>query len=123
MKTTQLAIFASALLGGLVEAVPMGGTLRNRNEEICARAGACGHHMDCTQLWMSCNLKLLLEGKGGLSEDGVSKGKFGPCPAFCHLFGYRVEVLCSNRLLLGTPQLGIRRALVVSRNGNDHVKV
>ncbi|KAI1161839.1 hypothetical protein F5B18DRAFT_653284 [Nemania serpens] len=69
MKTTQLAIFASAL-GGLVTAVPMGGTLRNRNEEVCARAGACGHHMDCTKLWTSCNLKLLLDGKGGLSEDG-----------------------------------------------------
>ncbi|KAI8949333.1 hypothetical protein F4801DRAFT_553709 [Xylaria longipes] len=69
MKRTALIIVASAL-GRLVNAVPMGGSLKNLNEEVCTRAGACGHHMDCTELWLSCNLKLLLAGKSGFSEDG-----------------------------------------------------
>ncbi|KAI1130768.1 hypothetical protein F5Y10DRAFT_107918 [Nemania abortiva] len=71
MKPAQLAIFASTL-SGLAAAVPMGGTLRKLNEEMCTRAAKCGHHMDCTELWISCNLKLLLDGKGGseFSEDG-----------------------------------------------------
>ncbi|TGJ78750.1 hypothetical protein E0Z10_g10013 [Xylaria hypoxylon] len=69
MKTTLLTIAASAL-GGFVNAVPVGGSLQNLNQEVCARAGACGHTMDCNELWLSCNLKLLLAGKSEFSEDG-----------------------------------------------------
>ncbi|KAI0466318.1 hypothetical protein F4859DRAFT_497733 [Xylaria cf. heliscus] len=69
MKRILLIIAASAL-GRQANAVPMGGSLKNLNEEVCARAGACGHHMDCTELWLSCNLKLLLAGKSKFSEDG-----------------------------------------------------
>ncbi|KAI0116489.1 hypothetical protein GGR51DRAFT_319855 [Nemania sp. FL0031] len=69
MKSTQLAAVAS-ILAGLAAAVPMGGTLRKLNEEMCARAGKCGHSMECTELWVSCNLKLLLDGKSGFSDDG-----------------------------------------------------
>ncbi|KAI1358557.1 hypothetical protein F5Y08DRAFT_111891 [Xylaria arbuscula] len=69
MKPT-LAIIVASASSGLVSAVPMGGSLRNLNKEACARAGACGHSMECHELWLSCNLNLLLEGKHGLSEDG-----------------------------------------------------
>lgn len=71
MKPTILALVVS-VSDSLVNAVPMGGSLKKLNGEVCARAAACGHHMDCTQLWLSCNLKLLVEGKGGFTEDGVS---------------------------------------------------
>ncbi|KAI1155293.1 hypothetical protein F4825DRAFT_69558 [Nemania diffusa] len=69
MKPTQLAIVASSL-STLCSAVPLGGTLRKLNAEMCARAAACGHHIDCTELWISCNLKLLLDGNHEFAEDG-----------------------------------------------------
>ncbi|KAI1419519.1 hypothetical protein F5Y12DRAFT_243480 [Xylaria sp. FL1777] len=69
MKPNQLVIAASAA-GTLVHAVPRGGSLRNLNEEVCARAGACGHSIDCNDLWLSCDLKMLLAGKSGFSDDG-----------------------------------------------------
>ncbi|KAI0809805.1 hypothetical protein GGR55DRAFT_649333 [Xylaria sp. FL0064] len=70
MKPTLLIVTAS-VAGGLVDAVPVGGSLRNLNQEACARAGACGHSIDCNELWLACDLKLLLAGKGGgISEDG-----------------------------------------------------
>lgn len=71
MKPTILAV-AVSVPGSLVGAVPMGGSLKKLNGEVCAKAAACGHHMDCTQLWLSCNLKLLVEGTGEFAEDGVS---------------------------------------------------
>ncbi|KAI3328116.1 hypothetical protein HD806DRAFT_350678 [Xylariaceae sp. AK1471] len=70
MKSTPLVILASAL-GVLVGAVPMGGDLKRLNEQVCARAGACGHHIDCTELWLSCNLKLLMAGRGGSSGSSA----------------------------------------------------
>jgi hypothetical protein len=62
MRSSPLVILAPAL-GTLVGAVPMGGDLKRLNEQACARAGACGHHMDCNELWLSCNLKLLMAGR------------------------------------------------------------
>ncbi|KAI1179795.1 hypothetical protein F4777DRAFT_574621 [Nemania sp. FL0916] len=75
MKAAHLrrTVVVSALVGAVgVGAVPMGGTLGKLNAEACGRAMACGHSMDCNELWVSCNLKLLLAGKGGaeFSDDG-----------------------------------------------------
>ncbi|KAH9892313.1 hypothetical protein F4778DRAFT_315627 [Xylariomycetidae sp. FL2044] len=60
MRTATAFIAAVALpIAVTVNAVPFINELRKLNEQACKAAAECGHQMDCTELWTSCNLKLL----------------------------------------------------------------
>ncbi|KAI1341749.1 hypothetical protein F5Y15DRAFT_346302 [Xylariaceae sp. FL0016] len=58
MKARSFIIPTMVMVAG-AGAVPFLTQLKQLNEEACKEAAECGHHMECTTLWMACNLKLL----------------------------------------------------------------